>query len=114
MDWASSTLEDGVVKAEGPVEPKVLVEAVRAEDWGRVVEVAKADWVSLICDHLDTLRWMYGLMPAEVVETDRVIKAGRDLIMLMRAGQTPVDRFPDDPAELAGLVAPSRPGTSWG
>ena len=70
----------------------------------RAIDLAKQDWLPLLCNHPNTLRWLFRVVPDEVIAADPVAKAGRDLLsyVLGRAGET--TELPDDPERLADLA----------
>jgi LuxR family maltose regulon positive regulatory protein len=89
---------------EPPVEPAVLVAAVHDEDWPQAIDLAKRDWLQLLCNHPNTLRWLFRVVPDEVIAADPVATAGRELLtyVLGRAGEA--SELPEDPELLSAAA----------
>jgi LuxR family maltose regulon positive regulatory protein len=89
---------------EPPTEPPDLVAAVHHEDWPRALELAKEGWLQLLCNHPNTLRWLFRVVPEDVISADPVAKAGRDLLSYVLGRASEGTDLPDDPEQLTGMA----------
>ncbi|QCQ92914.1 helix-turn-helix transcriptional regulator [Rhodococcus sp. SGAir0479] len=80
--------------------------AVEARDWDLVTELVQEHWVRLVGSHFGLLRATLREVPADLLESRPVIKAGRDLVLLLAAQQViPGTTLPSDPVALEALGA---------
>ncbi len=80
--------------------------AIEAQDWALVVELLEAHWIHLVGSHFGLLRATLRDLPDSLIAERPVIKAGRDLFLLLGTQPTiPADTLPSDPAAMEALGA---------
>ncbi|MDH6676825.1 LuxR family maltose regulon positive regulatory protein [Rhodococcus sp. LBL1] len=85
---------------------EALSYAVEARNWELTIELLEEHWVRLVGSHFALLRSALRELPDDLVEARPVIKAGRDLFVLLGSHPTiPADALPQDPAALEQLGA---------
>ncbi len=85
---------------------EALSYAVEARNWPLAIELLEEHWVRLVGSHFALLRSALRELPPDLVEARPVIKAGRDLFVLLGSHPTiPADALPQDPAALEKLGA---------
>jgi LuxR family maltose regulon positive regulatory protein len=105
MELDDRSLEHPPYGDDGPpTEPVELVMAVHEGDWSQALELAKQEWLQLICEHPNTLRWLFRVVPEDVISADPVAKAGRDLLSYILGRTNEATELPDDPELLAAMA----------
>jgi len=83
---------------------EALSYALEAHNWELAIELLEEHWVRLVGGHFGLLRSALRELPPDLVEERPVIKAGRDLFVLLGSQPTiPADALPRDPAALEKL-----------